>query len=262
MPIPEATPELLQSIAEHDYNAVAAVADVTDEWEAARVVADGRAPEHLEFNHVALARAGEDTVDKLLRKAQTFFEKRKRAAAFALDPGATPRDLPQRLADTGYRQVGAPRDLMLWNPEAPHLFTEPKVYMTLATNATLDTWLDIATEGMDPAQAAPEREMLSLAYRTAGFTFLFGLYDGVMAGVCPMYVRNDIGRIGPVQVAQEYRRKGVALALANYATRQSRKDGAELTYLYNDHGGPATGLCRTMGYRTVAENARPFWVRR
>jgi GNAT superfamily N-acetyltransferase len=60
-------------------------------------------------------------------------------------------------------------------------------------------------------------------------------------------------------VLPEFRGKGVGLALINYITRQSRKDGAEETWLYNDHDGPASGLCRTSGYHTVAEDARQIW---
>jgi len=178
----------------------------------------------------------------------------------ALDPLSEPEDLPARLEARGFRAQGAALDLKLWDPEAPHLFTAPEVYMTLATNATLDAWLDIATGEMEAGLAAQARAMLTLAFRAPGFSFWFGLFGGTPAGACPLFVRDGIARVGPAVVDGGYRRKGVGLALENYVTRQSRKDGAEITYLYNEREGPATGICRTAGYQRVREDARVLWV--
>jgi GNAT superfamily N-acetyltransferase len=260
MAIPDVTNQLLGRVAEHDFAAAASVADVVDEWDACRIVADGRAPDLVQYNHAALVRAGPEDVDKALEKAERYYGKRQRRAAVVLDPLTTPGDLPERLAARGYRPEDPALDLELWDPEAPHLFSAPEVYMTLATNATLDAWLDIATSGLEEAPAAQARAMQTLEFRAQGFTFWFGLFGGTPAGACPLFVKDGIARVGPVRVAEEYRNRGVGLALVNYVTRQSRKDGATVTYLHNEPDGPATRLLRTAGYHPARRRATETWI--
>jgi len=49
--------------------------------------------------------------------------------------------------------------------------------------------------------------------------------------------------------------KGIGLALLNFVTRQSRKDGADITFLYNTAGGSATGIAVRAGYSVIAANS-------
>ncbi|HEY3412299.1 MAG TPA: GNAT family N-acetyltransferase [Armatimonadota bacterium] len=249
--------ELLDRIARHDLALSASVADVVEELDGATLVADGRAPDLREFNHAALIRSGSD---EALQRLITFFEKRKRQPAVVLDPDA-PDGIAAKLSASGFKPVPSRSDLMLWNPDARHIYTAAEVYMTMATNATLNEYLRIATLEMPEPAGEQARIMLTLQFRTQGFSFWFGLFNGTAAGVCPVFVRDEMAQVGPVVVSPEYRLKGVGLALVNYLTRQSRKDGASVTYLFNDHNGPATGLCQTAGYQTVMEDARQVWVR-
>ena len=70
-------------------------------------------------------------------------------------------------------------------------------------------------------------------------------------------VVDGVGQVGPVRTEPEYRGKGCGLAIVNFCTRQSRKDGAEATFGLNDPGGPATGICETAGYSTAG--TRQLW---
>ena len=249
--------ELLDRIARHDFAVSASVADVVEDMDGATLVADGRAPDLPNFNHAGLLRSeGEDTLSRVI----AFFDKRKRQPAFVLDPGA-PAGVAAQLAAIGFVRTPSPSDLMVWNPEARHIYTAPAVYMTMATNATLSEYLRIATLAMPGPSGEQARVMLTLQFRTPGFSFWFGLYGGVAAGVCPVFVSDGMAQVGPVVVSPEYRLKGAGLALVNFLTRQSRKDGADVTYLFNEHGGLATGLCITAGYQTVMEDARQVWVK-
>jgi GNAT superfamily N-acetyltransferase len=247
---------------EHDFAMRAAVADVVEQRAEASILGDGRAPGMPEWNHAALIRAGEGAADAALDRVEAFFAKRKRAAAIALDAGAAPADLPERLAARGFAPWSEPDDLMAWDPTSRHIYTAGEAYSTLATNATLDEWMRIATCEMRDDLAAQAKSMLALQYRAPGFTFWFGLFDGAPAAACPLFISNGIAQVGPLHVAPEFRGKGMGLSLLNFVTRQSRKDGAEQTYLFNPRNGPASGLCATTGYHIIQENARTFWVRR
>lgn len=256
----ELTPELLGRIVLNGWQAREAVADVLDEWPNARVATDGRAPDVLEYNHAGMVRAGEDDADKLLNKAERFFRKRGRTPALVVDPLTTPEDLPARLTERGWRPGGPTQDLMLWDAGARHIYTAPEVYMVMATNATLNEWIRIATCADPPHIAEQRAALLPLAFRAPGHFFWFGLFDGVHAGAGSMFVRDGIAGIGPVTVLPEFRGKGVGLALMNFLTRQSRKDGAEETYTWLDHPCPVAKICATCGYHMVAENARATWT--
>jgi len=253
------TPELLARIALNEWQAREGVADVLDEWPNARVAADGRAPDVVEYNHVGLVRATEDDADKLLDKTARFFQKRKRVPSLVVDPLATPQDLPARLAARAWAQAGPADDLMLWDPGARHIYTAPEVYCVMATNATLNEWVRIATCADPPNIAEQRAALLPLAFRAPGHFFWFALFDGTHAGAGALFVRDGVARVSGVTVLPEYRGKGVGLALTNFITRQSRKDGAEETYQWVEHGCPLTGIGQTCGYHVVAENARSTW---
>jgi GNAT superfamily N-acetyltransferase len=254
------TPELLARFAENEWQTREQVADVLDEWPNARVVAEGRAPDIVDYNHVGLVRASEGETDKLLEKTARFFQKRGRKPAIALDPLSTPADLPAILAGRGWSRLEPAQDLMLWDPGARHIYTAAQVYSVMATNATLEEWIRIATCEDTPAIREQRTAMLRLAFRAPGTTFWFALYDGTHAGAGALFVRDGVAQVGRVLVLPEFRRKGVGLALTNFITRQSRKDGAEETYLYIDHGCGVRKLCETCGYHMAVENARVMWT--
>lgn len=258
---PGQLPNLLEQIAAADYAFAARVADVTDDLDGALAVTDGRASGLADWNHAALFRPEPGAGEKVLSRIARFFTKRGRVPALVLDPGAqTPENLDVLTASGWSRRSESPVDLMLWNPEAAHLFTDPSVYMTLATNATVERWIEISVSELAESLQEQAAVMLRQVYRSAGAWFYFGLYNGEPAGACPIVIHEGFGRIGPAVVVPEFRRKGVGLALINYCTRQSRKDGAATTYLYSEHGGPAAGLCQTSGYTVLREDARPLWT--
>lgn len=256
----ELTPELMERVLLNSWQAREGVADVLDEWPNARVVADGRTPDVVEYNHVGMLRAGDEDADKALSKAERFFTKRGRTPALVLDPMSTPADLSGRLTERGWQQRGPADDLMLWDAGARHIYTAPEVYNVMATNATLNEWIRIATCADPPHIAAQRAALLPLAFRAPGHFFWFALFDGAQAGAGAMFVRDGVAQVGGVTVLPEYRRKGVGLALQNFLTRQSRKDGAEETYTWVEHGCVMTGVGRTCGYHVVAENARTTWT--
>lgn len=250
--------ELVDRIAHHEASPWSAVADVVESGADVTLIADGRASDLRDFNHASLIRTSPGGFDNLLARVTRFYEKRDRTPALLLDTVARPVDPSPR----GWAREGAPTDLMLWNPDSRHIFTAGEAYMTLATNATLDAWLDIFTSDLVEPLREQARTMWAQMYRVPGLTLWFGLYNGIPAGACPLFVRDGLGACGPLHTAPEYRGKGVGLALFNYVTRQSRKDGANVTYALNEHDGPATGICRTTGYQTVIEDALQMWVRR
>lgn len=249
--------DVLERVARHDFDRVASVADVVEELDGASVVGDGSAADLTEFNHAGLLRS--DSSD-LLDRVTAFFDKRHRKTAVVLDPGA-PAGLDTILAALGFSLVPCLSELRLWDPHSRHIYTAPEVYMTLATNATLSEWLRIATFELPEPLAAQMRAVLTLQFRTPGFAFWYALYGGLPAGICTLFVKDGMGQVGPAVVLPEFRRKGAGLALVNYLARQSRKDGAEITYLFNEAGGPASGLCETAGFHILSENAHQLWVR-
>lgn len=255
---PQTGPVVFSRIASHDHLMHASVADVVEEMAGVTFIADGRAPDMPDFNHAALLRPGGD---EDLQRLIAFFDKRKRPPAVVLDPVA-PEGIAAKLSALGFERIPSRSDLMVWNPEARHIYTAAAVYMTMATNATLPEYLRVATIDIPEPLGEQARAMMTLQFRTPGFSFWFGLFGGIPAGVCSVYVSDGMAQVGPVVVSPEYRLKGVGLALVNFLTRQSRKDGASVTYLFNEHNGPATGLCETAGYRTVTEEARQMWVLR
>jgi GNAT superfamily N-acetyltransferase len=248
--------DLADRIARSEFAAVARVADVVDDLDGARVVADGRAPDLPRYNHAALVRTTPDAADRLVEKVAAFFRKRNRTPSIVLDPAAEPADMPQRLADAGWAPVQT-QDLLLWNPETPHIFTEPRVYLTLCTNAALDRWLEIATGDLEGPAREQAAKMLALEFRTPGTWFWSAQYEGVTAAACAMTIVDGVGQVGPARTDPAYRGKGCGLAIVNFCTRQSRKDGAEVTFGLNDPGGPATGICSTAGYHLAG--ARQLW---
>lgn len=249
--------EVLERAARHDFDRAASVADVVEVLEGTRVVGDGSAADLAEFNHAALLRSDSDD---LLTRVTAFFDKRQRRAAVVLDPCA-PTGLDEKLGALGFSLQPCLSELRLWDPHSRHIYTAPEVYMTLATNATFGEWLRIATIELPEPAASQMRAMLTLQFRTPGFAFWYALYGGLPAGICTLFVKDGLGQVGPAVVLPEFRRKGVGLALVNYLARQSRKDGAETTYLFNQPGGPASGLCETAGFHILKENARRLWVR-
>jgi GNAT superfamily N-acetyltransferase len=249
--------EVLERVARHDFERSACVADVVEELDSACLVADGRAPDLPGFNHAGLLRSDGG---ELLPRVTAFFDKRKRSAAVVLDPCA-PAGIADRLSALGFSLQPCLSDLMLWDSHARHIYTAPEVYMTLATNATLTEWLRIASIDMPEPLGGQTRVMQVLQFRAPGFSFWFGQYGGIPAGVCALYVRDGLAQVGPVVVLPEFRRKGVGLALVNYLARQARKDGAEVTYLFNEPNGPATGLCEAAGFHILKVDAREVWIR-
>lgn len=261
MPAPQPTPDLLQRIAEGDFATVAAVADVVEHWGTASMVADGRAARLAEYNHAALIRAAPGDLDALLEKVERFFAKRKRPAAVVVDPLARPPELAELLSARGFCPQIPAEDLLLWDPDAPHLFTAPEAYMTIATNATLDLWLDIAEQASDAGPSAQQRIMNGLAFRSTGTFFWFAQYQGAPVGICAAFVRGGLARIGPVYVRPESRGNGIGLALVHFATRQARKDGADVMYAYLPEGAEAARIYRTTGYVRATPCARALWIR-
>lgn len=238
---------LADRIARSEFAAVARVADVVEDLDGAKVVADGRAPDLPRYNHAGLVRATAETADRLFEKVAAFFLKRNRVPSIVVDPAAEPPDAAQRLANAGWTPVQR-QDLLVWSPEAPHIFTEPRVYVTLCTNAALERWLEIATGDLDGPAREQTARMLAMEFRAAGTWFWSAQYDGVTAAVCPLTLVDGVAQIGPIRTEPEYRGRGCGLAIANFCTRQSRKDGAGETFGLNDPGGPATGIGAAAGY--------------
>ena len=127
--------------------------------------------------------------------------------------------------------------------------------MTQATNATLSAWLDIAIIHCEQAERDQYAAMLRVAYRSPGATFWFGLCNGAPAATCPLVIHKGVARVGPICVAPTHIGKGVGLALLNYVTRQSRKDGADLTYTYVVNDVAESDILRTAGYEILTGNS-------
>ncbi len=248
--------DILQRIYDADFAMKDSVADVMEDWDGARLVADGRAPSLWEWNHAALLRSDPDNADALIERIKAFYHKRKRTASVLIDPLAQPPGLYDRLARSGWsRYPGPTLDTMLWDPASPSIFTKPQVYMTMVTNATLETWLNIITSDLTEPARSETRAMETVRFRAPQTWYWFGLYDGVPSGACSFSLRNGVANVGRISVKPEMQGKGIGLALLNFVTRQSRKDGADITFLYNTAGGSATGIAVRAGYSVIAANS-------
>ena len=60
--------DILQRIYDADFAMKDSVADVMEDWDGARLVADGRAPSLWEWNHAALLRSDPDNADALIER--------------------------------------------------------------------------------------------------------------------------------------------------------------------------------------------------
>ena len=78
--------DILQRIYDADFAMKDSVADVMEDWDGARLVADGRAPSLWEWNHAALLRSDPDNADALIERIKAFYHKRKRTASILIDP--------------------------------------------------------------------------------------------------------------------------------------------------------------------------------
>lgn len=256
MPLPGVMHHTLQRIYDADFAMKDSVADVMEEWDGARLVADGRAPSLWEWNHVALLRSNPENTDALIERIKAFYHKRKRTASVLIDPLAQPSGLRDRLEQSGWSRYPGPKlDTMLWNPASPSISTKPQVYMTMVTNATLDTWLNLITADLPEPIRSETRAMETARFRGAQTWYWFGLYDGVPSGACSFSLRDGVAKVGRISVKPEMQGKGIGLALLNFVTRQSRKDGADITFLYNTARGLATGIAVRAGYSVIAANS-------
>ncbi len=88
-----------------------------------------------------------------------------------------------------------------------------------------------------------------------GVRFFVARVDGVLAGLCELYVHDGVAEIDDVQTLERFRRRGIARCVVGHAVRHAREGGADLVFLIADDADWPKELYVDLGFDPVGR----FW---
>lgn len=113
------------------------------------------------------------------------------------------------------------------------------------------TWIDVVlSDEQDPDTLAMWLQVAECEAAYPPCSLYLACLDGRPAGACDLFTAGSCGRIDSMVVRPEFRRRGVASALAAHAVEASLAAGNTLTYLYTEGGGAGEAVYRKLGFTT------------
>ncbi len=109
--------------------------------------------------------------------------------------------------------------------------------------------------GMTRAAAEANAAVRRAFVDTAGVRFFVARVDGVLAGLCELYVHEGVAELDDVHTLERFRRRGIARAVVGRAVREARQAGADLVFLIADDADWPKELYAKLGFDPLSR----FW---
>lgn len=108
--------------------------------------------------------------------------------------------------------------------------------------------------GREPGIAESMAEFRGELVRGVGARFFTQRIDGVPAGACELYLRDDVAQIEDVSTLPEHRRRGVARNVVLRAAEEARAAGASFVFLFADADDWPRHLYARLGFDEVGQS--------
>jgi GNAT superfamily N-acetyltransferase len=176
-----------------------------------------------------------------------------------IDPVAEAQGIGRALRRMGLMPVMGRWLLMRYPHAAPPEAPARGVTICSVPNETgkgeATAWVDVVLSDEDDAETLPMwREVAEREAAYAPCRLYLACLDDRPVGACDLFVAEGCGRIDSMVVRPEFRRRGVASALAARAVADSLAAGNSLTYLYTEGGGAGAAVYQKLGFTTWEVN--------